>query len=403
LADKGLPAGAVEKGTSCCRVSVRDQAVEVTAMEHMKGLVDSTLREGSQTVGVAFSLEQKVALARYLVRVGIEEVEVGVASPLDRELPALVARCRREAGVSRLGLWCRCRDEDIACALRLSPDVLSLSVPVSDLHIGAKLNLVRAAVVEMVARSVAKARAGTPYLSLGLEDATRAEPAFLREIVRVACESGVDRLRIADTVGVATPGGIAALVRELRQDFKVEIGVHMHNDFGMATANAVAALEAGAHWADVTVLGLGERAGNSRLEEVAGYLALQGSRPYATTLFADLARLAADCAGRKIEPHQPVIGAGIFACETGLHLAGLAKDPRTYEPYEPVLVGARRQLSYGAKVGRQGVVERLRQLGLHCQEAQVGRLAEAFRGQCRILGRPLLDREVLRLVAEHNS
>lgn len=372
-------------------------------MEHVRGLVDSTLREGSQTVGVAFTLEQKAAIARHLVRVGIEEVEVGVASPLDKELPALVARCREEAGVNRLSLWCRCREEDIACALHLAPEVLSLSVPVSDLHIKVKLGLKRAAVAEMVAGSISKARAGVDYLSLGLEDATRAEPAFLREIVRVACESGVDRIRIADTVGVSTPGGIGALVRELRSNFAVEIGVHMHNDFGMATANAVAALEAGAHWADVTVLGLGERAGNSRLEEVAGYLALQGGRPYATTRFPDLARLAADCAGRKIEPHQPVIGAGIFACETGLHLAGIAKDPRTYEPYEPVLVGARRQLSYGAKVGRQGVVERLRQLGLHCQEAQLGRLAEAFREQCLDLGRPLHDREVLQLVVEYSS
>jgi len=369
-------------------------------MEHVRGLVDSTLREGSQAMGVAFSLEQKVEIARHLVRVGIEEVEVGIASPLDRELPVLVARCRREAGLSRLALWCRCREEDIACALRLAPEVLSLSVPVSDRHIAIKLNLGRAAVVEMVARAIARVRAAVPYLSLGLEDATRADPEFLREIVTVAGASGVDRIRIADTVGVATPGAMAALVSELRRNFAGEIGVHMHNDFGMATANALAALEAGAHWADVTVLGLGERAGNSRLEEVAGYLALQGGRSYETTLFKSLARLAADCSGRKIEAHQPVIGAGIFACETGLHLAGLVKDPQTYEPYEPILVGARRQLSYGAKVGRQGVVERLRQLGLHCQEAQLGRLAEAFRGQCRDLGRPLYDREVLLLVAE---
>ncbi|MFA6498033.1 MAG: pyruvate carboxyltransferase [Desulfurivibrionaceae bacterium] len=371
-------------------------------MEHVRGLVDSTLREGSQTVGVAFTLEQKVAIAHHLVGIGIEEVEVGVASPLDRELPALVERCRREAGLSRLGLWCRCREEDIACALRLAPEVLSLSVPVSDLHIAVKLGLDRAAVIRLMAKMVARARAAVPYVSLGLEDATRAAPAFLREIVAVACENGVDRIRIADTVGVATPGSIVTLVRALRT-FKVEIGVHMHNDFGMATANAIAALEAGAHWADVTVLGLGERAGNSRLEEVAGYLALQGGRPYATTLLPDLARLAADCSGRKIEPHQPVIGAGIFACETGLHLAGLAKDPRTYEPYEPILVGARRQLSYGAKVGRQGVAERLRQLGLHCQEAQLGRLADSFRAQCLALGRPLHDRELLQLAAEYSS
>lgn len=371
-------------------------------MEQVRGLVDSTLREGSQAVGVAFTLEQKVALARHLEQVGVEEVEVGIASPLDKELSALVARCRKEAGVRRLGLWCRCREEDIAWALSLAPDVLSLSVPVSDLHLAVKLNLGRAAVTALVAKALSRARSGAPYLSLGLEDATRADPAFLREIVGVACAAGVDRIRLADTVGVATPGGIAALVRELRT-FPVEIGVHMHNDFGMATANAIAALEAGAHWADVTVLGLGERAGNSRLEEVAGYLALQGGRPYATTLFSGLARLAADCAGRKIEAHQPVIGTGIFACETGLHLAGLAKDPRTYEPFEPVLVGAQRQLSYGAKMGKQGVAERLRQLGLQCHETQLGRLAESFRRQCRFLGRPLHDREVRQLVSEHRS
>jgi len=372
-------------------------------MDHVRGLVDSTLREGSQTVGVAFSLEQKVAIAEHLVRVGVEEVEVGVASPLDRELPALVERCRDEAGTSRLGLWCRCREEDIACALRLAPDVLSLSVPVSDLHIAIKLGLERAAVVAMVARSVAKVRAAVGYVSLGLEDATRAEPGFLREIIAVACENGVDRIRIADTVGVATPGGIATLVRELHQDFAVEIGVHMHNDFGMATANAIAALEAGAHWADVTVLGLGERAGNSRLEEVAGYLALQGGRPYDTTLLRPLAILAGKCAGRNVAAHQPVIGAEIFTCETGLHLAGLANDPRTYEPYEPILVGAKRTLIYGAKIGRRGMVERLRQLDVHVQEARLGRLAEAFREQCLGLGRPLHDREVLQLVAENSS
>lgn len=372
-------------------------------MEHVRGLVDSTLREGCQTAGVAFTLEQKVALARDLVRVGIEEVEVGIASPLDCELSELVARCRREAGVRRLGLWCRCRPEDIACALRLGPDVLSLSVPVSDLHIATKLNMERGAVAGLVAKAIATARAGVGYLSLGLEDATRAAPDFLRQIIRVACANGVDRIRIADTVGVATPGEIGALVRELCRTCTVEIGVHMHNDFGMGTANAIAALEAGAHWADVTVLGLGERAGNSRLEEVAGYLALQGGRPYETTRLKTLAQHAAGCSGRTIEPHHPVIGAGIFACETGLHLAGLAKDPRTYEPYEPALVGARRQWSYGGKVGRQGVAERLRQLGLHCREEHLPRLAEAFRGQCLDLNRPLHDREVRLLVAEYSS
>jgi len=376
---------------------------EVAAMEHVRGLVDSTLREGSQAVGVAFTLEQKVALARDLVRVGIEEVEVGIATPLDRELPELIARCRGEAGVRRLGLWCPCRKEDLACALGLAPDVLSLSVPVSDLQIATKLHLGRAAVSGVVAKAIATARVAVEYVSLGLEDATRADPDFLREVIRIACAGGVNRIRIADTVGVATPSAIAALVRELRRTFPVEVGVHMHNDFGMATANAIAALEAGAHWADVTVLGLGERAGNSRLEEVAGFLALRAGRRYGARRLKELAGLAARCAGRAIAPQHPIVGSEIFACETGLHLSGLARDPKTYEPYAPELVGARRKLIYGEKVGRRGVAERLRQLGVRCQEGGLAGLARSFRLQCRRLGRPLCDREVLQLVAEHSS
>jgi homocitrate synthase NifV len=373
-------------------------------MEHMKGLVDSTLREGSQAVGVAFSLARKVALARLLADIGIEEVEAGIAIPRDRELPELVHRCRDEAGVRRLALWCRCREEDIDCALALAPDVLSLSIPVSDLHMAVRLGRGRRAVLALAAEGMRRARPGVSCLSLGLEDATRADRAFLGEMVQSACSLGVDRVRIADTVGVATPAAIASLVRDLRRAFPaMEIGVHMHNDFGMASANAVAALEAGAHWADVTVLGLGERAGNSRLEEVAGHLALRCGRPYGVRLFRELAESVAAWAGRRVEPHHPVVGTGIFACESGLHLAGLARDPHTYEPYEPALVGASRRLLCGSKVGRRGLAERLRGLGLQWREDGTGELLDSFRERCRLLGRPLHDREVLQLLAEQSS
>jgi len=372
-------------------------------MEHVKGLVDSTLREGAQTVGVSLDIDQKVALAGLLGLLGIEELEVGIAGAEGVELAELVRRCRGEAGVERLSLWCRCRTDDIESAVRLKPEVLSLSIPVSDLHIASKLRCRREDVAGLVSSSLRSARREIPYLSLGLEDATRADKEFLFQIIRVACETGVDRIRLADTVGIATPAGISDLVRKVRSAFSVEVGVHMHNDFGMASANAIAALEAGAHWADVTVLGLGERAGNSRLEEVAGFLSLRAGRPYNPAIFKDLALFASRCSGREIAPQHPVVGRNIFLCETGLHLLGLSCDPVTYEPYEPSLVGGRRKLIYGEKIGRRGVAERLRQLGVQCQESQLGEFASAFRRHCRRLGRPLCDQEVLQLVAEHSA
>lgn len=371
-------------------------------MEQVRGIVDSTLREGSQTVGVHFSVDQKVAIARGLVALGVEEVEAGIATVVDRDLAATVARCRDEAGVRRLALWARCRQEDIRCALGLKPDVLSLSIPVSDLHIRAKFGRNRAWVLETIETAIGRARdSGVEYVSLGLEDATRAEAEFLFAVASRARQAGAGRIRLADTVGVATPASIADLVRQLGAIQGLEIGVHMHNDFGMASANAIAALEAGAHWADVTVLGLGERAGNSRLEEVAGFLALRAGRPYMTWALRNLAESVAEMCGRSVGAHRAVIGQRIFACETGLHLHGLHNDVRTYEPYDPALVGARREALYGCKVGKKGLLARMRQLGLQ-GSGPVDGLVEGFRRRCQDLGRPLHDRELVQLVAEQN-
>ncbi|HIJ79531.1 MAG: pyruvate carboxyltransferase [Desulfobulbaceae bacterium] len=367
-------------------------------------LVDSTLREGDQTAGLSFSLEQKVELAAGLVRLGIEEIEVGVANLLAPELTELVRRCRAQAQVARLALWCRCVPEDIAFAATLAPEVLSLSIPLSDLHIATKLGKNRPWVLARIAQSIGLARnGGLNYVSIGFEDATRADPKFVLRAAQVAERAGADRVRLADTVGIATPASIGNLLKIVREKVSLELGVHMHNDFGMATANAVAAFEAGADWADVTLLGLGERAGNSRLEEVAGFLALRQGRGYRLETLRPLTSLVAKMAKKEIDPQHPLVGERIFACETGLHLLGLARDHRTYEPYDPALVGASRQAIYGGKIGRGGVRLRLEQLGLQCSGQNLSGLTDRFRRQCLALGRPLVDHEVRRMVEEYSS
>ncbi|NTV13335.1 MAG: pyruvate carboxyltransferase [Desulfobulbaceae bacterium] len=368
----------------------------------MQGLIDSTLREGGQMVGVNFTLAQKLAIVTQLDRLGIEEIELGVATHLDPELPALLAGARAAAITARLALWCRCREEDIEVAAQLNPDVLALSIPVSDLHIAKKLGKDRGWLLATLSRSIKLARdRGIGFISLGLEDATRAEVSFLLEVVATAAAAGADRVRLADTVGVATPAELADLVKSVQGKFPIAIGVHCHNDFGMATANSLAALEAGADWADVTVLGLGERAGNARLEEVAGFLALRRGRPYQVSQLRELAGLVGQLTGQPISPHQPLLGERIFYCESGLHLHGLHADPLTYEPYRPEEVGAERRWLYGGKIGKSQLRRYLSEAGFQATPGKFEALLQLIRSRLSRSGLPLGKNEFQKLVAEN--
>ncbi len=361
----------------------------------MRGIIDSTLREGGQTVGVSFSLAQKREIIRALSEVGVEEIEAGVVAGSDDDLVELMRGLRTIEKRSAISLWSRCNTRDIFLAGLLQPDILSLSIPVSDLHIKQKLGKSRQWVVDTVHASVRQAlRAGIVRVAVGLEDASRADEAFLCEVACAAAAAGAFRLRLADTVGIATPGEIAALIGRLKSAVQLPLGVHMHNDFGMATANSIAAIEAGADWADGTILGLGERAGNARLEEMIGYMALRKDRRYDTRALVALCNYVAEVAGRPIQPHQPIVGTEIFACETGLHLHGLGREPQTYEPYAPERVGQSRKLLYGTKIGRRAVLDRLTGLGHKVSSQNADEAVRQLHRQSRVKGRPLQESEV---------
>lgn len=363
----------------------------------MKGIIDTTLREGAQTVGVSFSFEQKQLIVQTLARTRIEEIELGVATSHDEELPALLAVCRKIAKPPAFSLWCRCNEEDIALAGRLAPDILSLSIPVSDLHLEKKIGKSRSWVEKKVKEAIRLAAScGIKKISLGLEDASRADRNFLAKIIDIAADSGAERLRFADTVGIATPQSLVKLFQGLHTH-GLEIGVHCHNDFGMATANAITALEHGADWADTTILGIGERAGNARLEEVAGFLALRAGRGYQTELLGPLCELISTATAKAIDPHHPIVGKKIFTCETGLHLQGLEKDPATYEPYNPAQVGAARRLIYGPKIGRKNLSRRLTHLDLPSSPDFINKAFKLFKSKTKELGRPLQDHELVTL------
>ncbi|WP_417910857.1 hypothetical protein [Candidatus Electronema sp. PJ] len=349
---------------------------------HSCELIDSTLREGEQAPGVLFNPAARLQIIAGLCQVGIDEIELGPASPLQSCLPELLQEARALTAKScRLALWCRCRAEDIAFAAACQPDVLSLSIPVSDCHLHTRLRKDRTWLRATLVRSIRQAFSlGIPQVSVGLEDASRAELPFVLETAQLAEQHGASRIRLADTVGICSPGTMRALVLAVKGAINLPVGVHCHNDFGMATANSIAALEAGASSLDAAVLGLGERAGCCRLEEAAGYLALvQGNKKYKPEHLPTLCQTVAAAAGRSIAANHPLVGTEIFTCESGLHQHGLSVCPATYEPYAPERVGSQRILRYGQKTGRRAVALQLEKQGLHLKESELQQLTRQLR------------------------
>lgn len=363
----------------------------------MKGLIDTTLREGAQSVGVNFSRAEKIRIVHLLSEINIEEIELGLAAD-HAEMGDLLAACRTIKGKTRFGLWCRCRPDDVAAAALLQPDVLSLSIPASDLHLEKRLRRNRQWAMESLRNSIGQAVAAKlPYISVGLEDASRADYSFLEQLSRIAEEAGAARIRLADTVGAGSPEMTKEMVNRLRKATTLEIAIHAHNDFGMATANTIAALDAGADWGDVSVLGLGERAGLAKLEEVAGFLAIQrGQINYRTDLLKNLCYTVSQAANRAIAPHHPVIGEAIFTCETGLHLQGLMREPNTYEPFAPNIVGGKRKLLFGVKTGNRAIQELLANHQLTATLPVIEKLTETIRQLASLQQRPLTATEIIK-------
>jgi len=362
----------------------------------MLGLIDTTLREGAQTPGVLFSQAKKIAIAKTLAEIGIEELELGVATRQDPDLPAIIAACRDIDQCPRLALWCRCKKEDIAFAVSLRPDILSLSLPASDLHIGKRLNKTRAWMLAHLKESIRLAKdLNVKAISLGIEDSSRANREFLAEMIAEAVSVGVQRIRFADTVGILTPTETSVLIDSYKRQYPaLELAFHGHNDFGLASANALSALDAGAEWADVTVLGLGERAGCARLEELVGMLTLvKNKKNYLVDRLQPLCTMVAEAAGRTIAVNHPLVGSAIFTCETGLHVHGLLTDPASYEPFPPERINSQRTVLLGAKTGGQAVAGYCSRLGMP-PAASLSVMVSKVRQRATELGRPLLDSEI---------
>lgn len=357
-------------------------------------IVDTTLREGLQAHGVQPPLAVQSELARRLAKAGIGEIEVGCAGRSEH-LEAL-SRTVRRAG-SRALVWCPCRPDSVAAAPH-GADVLCLSLPASDRHLTTRLRIDRETALARLRDTVRLARSRFAKVHLGLEDATRSDPDFLVRLAAGAAEAGVARVRLADTLGLLDPASTAGLFRWIRRSVTgLEFSFHGHDDFGMATANALAALDGGAVAADASLLGLGERAGIAATEEMAGWFALRrGETRWKPRELVLAARYLSRRAGVTIPERKALAGARIFRCESGLHVDGIQRDPSLYEPFAPEAVASRRRLDIGAKTGRAALRGALRELGLP-EPPDLERLVGDVRRRSERLGRPLRPSELRRL------
>ena len=367
-------------------------------------IIDSTLRDGEQAPGVVFTLEEKLRIAGMLEDCGIKELEVGTPAMGADELHMIREIVQAGFRFDKL-CWARAKEFDIEESAKTGANRINISFPVSDVQLSA-MGRNTDWVMSQLRPIISFARKRFDFIAIGAQDASRANREFLNEFISACLSEGVDRIRLADTVGILNPFSTAQLFSTVSEKFPfVDFEFHGHNDLGMATANSVAALLSGANSVSATVNGLGERAGNAFLEEIAAALKISAGIDCGIHLagMQELCRFVAEASSKPIHASKPIIGDMICRHESGIHCNSLLKNELTYQPFSSSEIGKTTELVLGRHSGAGTIRHFLEKQSLNVTEKQTSLLTEQVKAMSFRKKRSICVDELVHLVNNLNN
>ena len=343
-------------------------------------IFDTTLRDGEQTPGVSLSPEKKLNIAKKLDKLGIDAIETGfpVISDGEREAIKMITSANLKAELYGLA---RTNKKDIDAAVDCGLNYVHTFIATSDIHLEYKLKMTRDQALEKAIDAVEYGKSRGLQVEFSAEDATRTDREFLKKVFGEVAKAGADRVDIPDTVGYSTPQYIAEITKDAIDATKLPVSVHCHNDFGLAVANAISGIQAGAKCAHVTINGIGERAGNASLEEfVMALNSLQFEQKWETNintkLLYETSRYVSKLVGINVQPNKAIVGENAFGHESGIHTHGVLSNPLTYEPISPEIVGRTRWLQVGKHAGIHGMNAMLKEYGVEPNDEQTKQILD---------------------------
>jgi 2-isopropylmalate synthase len=374
---------------------------------------DTTLRDGEQSPGCSMFLDEKVEIARQLELLGVDVIEAGFPIASDGDFQAVRA-ISAECTSATIAALCRTVEGDVIRAAEAlkhaNSSRIHTFVATSDIHLQYKLQKSRAEVLRMTKDAVRLASNLADEVEFSAEDATRSDPAFLCEIFAAAIDQGATIINVPDTVGYTLPDEFSELIKKVKNDVvggrDVTISVHCHNDLGLAVANSLAAVDAGARQVECTVNGIGERAGNASLEEVVMACVVRGDRiPYATNIdtkqLYPTSQLLSTVISFGVQPNKAIVGRNAFAHEAGIHQHGVLSNPLCYEIMTPESVGVpQNDIVLGKHSGRHALLARYEQLGFRFDTSEISEIY----GRFTVLAdrkKNIYDQDLLALIPSH--